>query len=234
MADHVHDPSSTSRLRPGGAVHFSGERLFDRVARAVCEANCLPRKELYESWEVACRARKRLRGRRVVDLAAGHGLVAYLMLLLEPRYESALAVDRKTPLSAGRLAEMFETRWPQLAGRVERLRVRIETVELRPDDVVVSAHACGRLTDKVLNAAMAANVDVAVLPCCHSHRNCDQGGLQGWLPPDVAIDVVRAGRLRAAGYSVWTQTIPASITPKNRLLFGRAQRPMADEPAALA
>jgi hypothetical protein len=36
----------------------------------------------------------------------------------------------------------------------------------------------------------------------------------------LAIDVTRAARLRAAGYVVHTQTIPAAITPKNRLLLG--------------
>jgi hypothetical protein len=36
----------------------------------------------------------------------------------------------------------------------------------------------------------------------------------------LAIDVVRAHRLAASGYRVWTQTIPAEITPKNRLLIG--------------
>ncbi len=58
------------------------------------------------------------------------------------------------------------------------------------------------------------------MPCCHPHRALDKGGLEGWMEADLAIDVVRAGRLRSAGYRVWTQTIPGAITPKNRLLFG--------------
>jgi len=31
---------------------------------------------------------------------------------------------------------------------------------------------------------------------------------------------MRAMRLEQSGYRVWTQTIPADITPKNRLLTG--------------
>ena len=46
-----------------------------------------------------------------------------------------------------------------------------------------------------------------------------QGGED--LEADLAIDVVRALRLRDAGYKVWTKTIAAVITPKNRLLLGR-------------
>jgi hypothetical protein len=61
---------------------------------------------------------------------------------------------------------------------------------------------------------------VAVLPCCHDVDTCDTGGLTGWLDPSTAIDVVRAARLREAGYEVRTQTIPADVTAKNRLLLG--------------
>jgi hypothetical protein len=38
----------------------------------------------------------------------------------------------------------------------------------------------------------------------------------------LAIDVMRARRLAKAGYRIWTQAIPASITPQNRLLIGRS------------
>jgi len=90
-----------------------------------------------------------------------------------------------------------------------------------PGDLVVSAHACGTLTDRVLDAALAARARVAVLPCCQSLGRSDKGGLEGWLDGALAIDVVRAARLRSRGYRVYTQRIPEAITPKNRLLLGR-------------
>jgi hypothetical protein len=61
---------------------------------------------------------------------------------------------------------------------------------------------------------------VAILPCCHETGNHDDGGLGGWLDSALAIDVTRAARLERAGYVVYTQIIPAAITPKNRLLLG--------------
>jgi hypothetical protein len=66
-----------------------------------------------------------------------------------------------------------------------------------------------------------------VLPCCQSTAKNDAGGLAGWLAPDLAIDVTRAGLLRAHGYAVHTQLIPPSITAKNRLLFGEPKAPPA-------
>lgn len=226
------NPSSRVKLKPDTARHFAGDTLFDRVARVVCEARCLPRKELYESWEVARRARRRFRGGRVVDLACGHGLVAHLMLLLDDRSEAAVAADARIPPSARRLADAMTRAWPRLAGRVTLLERPAADVPIEPDDVVVSAHACGALTDVVLARATAARARVAVLPCCHDEATCDRGGLDGWMDASLAIDATRARRLADAGYAVHTQRIPDAITPKNRLLLGapRADAARNDPP----
>lgn len=213
------DPSSRVRLKPTTARHFTGDTLFDRVARVVCDANCLPRKELYESWEVARRARRRLHGGRVVDLACGHGLVAHLMLLLDDRSPSALCVDKKLSPSAQRLSSALMSAWPRLEGRVHFEERSIDDVALFQDDVIVSIHACGALTDAVLSRAVSANARVAVLPCCHDEETCDTGRLDGWIDLSLAIDVTRARRLTSLGYEVHTQLVPKEITPKNRLLI---------------
>lgn len=223
-----YDPSSRSRLKSHDLARFPEETLFHRIARVICEANCLPRKELYESWEVARRARRRLRGARVVDLACGHGLIAQIMMLLDPEIESALLVDRRLPESAAKVAVALERRWPRLAGRVTRVEGPLDAVVARPGDILVSCHACGALTDQVLDLAIAAAVPVAVLPCCQATASGDSGGLGGWLDGALAIDVTRAARLRAHGFQVHTQHLPEALTAKNRLLIGE---PPGREPA---
>jgi hypothetical protein len=212
-------PSSRVKLTPRAAHHFQGETLFDRIGRTVCEADCLPRKELYESWELARRCRRRFRGGRVVDLACGHGLVAHLMLLLDDTSSTAIAADPRLPPSAAKVAEAMTREWPRLAGRITLESRVIREVDVFPGDLVVSAHACGALTDEVLSRALAARARVVVLPCCHEKATCDRGGVDGWVDAPLAIDMTRAARLRAAGYVVYTQLLPETITPKNRLLM---------------
>ena len=219
-SDLPHDRHSTTRLTPGAARHFPGETLFDRFARTVCEADCLPRKELYETWEVARRVYRRFRGGRVVDLAAGHGLLAYAMCLLDGTLDGAVAADRQRPASAARIEAALIARWPRLDGMVAYFEGDLRSVPVRSTDSVLSVHACGSLTDLVLDRGIGARARVAVLPCCHSTRKNDCGGLLGWLDPSLAIDVTRAARLTAAGYRVHTAQIPTDITPKARLLFG--------------
>ncbi len=218
------DLSSKARLTSHDLGRFAGTTLFDRFARTLCEAGCLPRKELYEAWEVARRVRRLFRGGRVVDMAGGHGLLAQALLLLDDSSPEALVVDRVVPPSAGTVSEALTRVWPRLDGRVRFVSGDLGAVPLTADDLVVSSHACGALTDAVLRSAADAEARVAVLPCCHDTDACEMGALGGWLDPAMAIDVMRVVELERRGYRVWTQQIPAAITPKNRLLLGEARR----------
>jgi len=213
-------PSSKTRLTERDLGRFAGSTLFDRVARAVCTAGCLPRKELYEAWEVARRTRRLFRGGRVVDLAGGHGLLAHLMLVLDDSSPAAVVVDSTLPPSACTLRDALVQVWPRLGGRVEFVTGPIADARLESEDVVVSCHACGALTDEIIAMAIAARAPLAIVPCCHDFETCDAGRLDGWVDRALAIDLMRAVRLEQRGYRVWTQTIPETITPKNRLLLG--------------
>lgn len=217
------DRSSRNRLNCRHLHLFSEETLFHRIARSVCRAECLPRKELYEAWEVARRVRRRFRGGRVVDMACGHGLLAHILLLLDDSSSEALAVDVRLPDSAGSLAAVLQSDWPRLQGRIHFLSQRVETIDVGADDLLVSAHACGGLTDQVLEAAIKGRARVAVLPCCHDLQRDDEGGLGGWMDGPLAVDATRVARLRSAGYRVYTHTIPAEISPKNRLLLAEPE-----------
>jgi len=212
-------PSSRGRLTRHDLARFPGETLFDRIARAVCQAECLPRKELYEAWEVARRTRRLFRGGRVVDLASGHGVLAQLMLLLDDSSPDAIAIDKSLPASTGAVHDALVAAWPRLSRRVAFIEGPLESIELQADDVVVSSHACGALTDLVLERASAVGARVAVLPCCHDAAVNDAGALTGWIDAALAIDIRRVQRLEARGYDVRTLTIPAEITPKNRLII---------------
>ena len=211
---------SKERLTHYDRARFAGDTLLDRIGRAVCEAGCLPRKELFEAWEVARRVRRLFRGGRIVDLGAGHALLAHVLLILDDSSPDALAVDSALPPSARRLHETLVRAWPRLGGRVTFERTSLNTVPLTRNDVVVSSHACGALTDTVLARAVSAGARVAVLPCCHDLAVNDAGVLRGWMDGPLAVDAMRAVRLEQAGYRAWTQTISASVTPKNRLLLG--------------
>src|SRR5881396_1693949 len=123
-------PSSKARLTSHDFDRFSGKTLFDRIGRAVCAAGCLPRKELYESWEMARRTRRLFRGGRVVDLAGGHGLLAQVLLLLDDTSPDAVVVDESIPASAVTLHAALVQQWPRLLDRVRFHTGDIDSVTL--------------------------------------------------------------------------------------------------------
>jgi len=220
VAARSFDPSSRGRLTDRDLDRFSDTTLFHRIARAVCHAGCLPRKELFEAWEMGRRVRRLFRGGRVVDLAGGHGLLAQVMLLLDDSSPDAIVADKTLPASAAAVREALAADWPRLVGRVSFLRQSLEAVEIAATDVVVSNHPCGRLTDIVLERAVGVRARVGVMPCCHDVGRSDTRHLRGWVDGALAVDIVRAQGLKQHGYRVWTQTIPDAITPENRLLLG--------------
>ncbi|CCK78303.1 methyltransferase [Desulfobacula toluolica] len=212
--------SSKNRLTPKQQALFPGTTLFDKIARAVCRAGTLPRKELHEAWEMAKRVRRRYRGGRVLDLACGHGLLAHIMLILDNSSKTAVAVDKNIPLNATKLSQALIDTWPRLKNRIIYKQALIQDIKVLPEDMVVSAHACGALTDLVMDKAIEQSARVAVLPCCHDVKNSYTANLDGWMNGPLAIDTARAMRLKSKGYNIITQKIPDTITPKNRLLMG--------------
>lgn len=211
--------SSRARLTRHNRARFVGDSLFARIARTVCDAECLPRKELYEAWEVARRIRRRLRGGRVLDLAAGHGLLAMILILLDDTSPDALCVDRAQPPSFERLHSAMTAAWPRLEGRVRYELRDLRELRADPGDLVVSVHACGPLSDAIIDIALRARARLALLPCCHDLRTCETGQLEAWMDGPLAVDAVRARRVAAAGYEIAASTIPRAITPQNRLLL---------------
>jgi hypothetical protein len=216
--------SSKSRLTPKQLPFFPGDTLFEKIARAVCRAGVLTTKELYEAWEVAKRVRRKFRGGRVVDLASGHGLLSHIMLLLDDSSSEAVAVDSNFPQNACKLSNAMIDAWPRLKDRIHYIETSIQEFEIIPGDLVISIHACGPLTDTVLAKAIQSGARLAVLPCCQDVESSETGGLTGWIDGPLAVDVMRAVRLRAAGYTVMTRYISPDITPKNRLLMGYPQK----------
>ncbi len=212
--------SSRNVLNRYTAEHFTGDTLRDKIARAVCEAECLPRKEFYESWESAKRIRRQMRGGPILELAAGHGLLSAILIIMDDSSASAMCLDIKRPPSHDRVLAALVKHWPRLEGRVEFVEARLEDAEVLPESLLVSVHACGVLTDQVLDLAITHRTRVAVLPCCHDLRQCDTGGLAPWMDGPLAVDATRVAHLRQAGFRVQTALIPEEITPKNRLLLG--------------
>src|SRR5215208_7162536 len=134
-------PGSGARLTAHDLPRFPNDTLFDHIGRVVCGVELLPRKELYEAWEVARRTRRWCRGGRVVDAAGGHGLLAHIMLLLDDSSPEALVVDPVPAPSSVVLHAALVAEWPRLRQRISYISDDIRNQPLAATDIVVSSHA---------------------------------------------------------------------------------------------
>lgn len=249
--------NSRRKLQPTDARHFTnlGPKLFVDLAMVVCSSGVLPQKELHECWQMADRVHTEFPDvSRVVDIAAGHGLLAWILVLLArqseaPILRTAVALDVSRPKSANVLALAITSRWPDLVDSVHYVECGADVVTADEGDdetLFVAAHACGSLSDQVLLAAIASNNPVAIMPCCHSLRNQAEtlsalGSVSGMGPGSTAnvdkhpsaIDQFRIDALLALGYDVRQSSIEAEISACNQIIMGsppRASRRFADLP----
>ncbi len=134
-------------------------------------------------------------------------------------------------------------RWPELQGSLDYVEGDLEHVRADPSVLLTSVHACGPLTDAVLERAMDGGAPVAVMPCCHSLRKqpvprvpgltaellAERASAIGAVP---AIDGARIEALQAAGYAVVEEAVDPTVTPYNKLILaqpGAAARKAAYE-----
>lgn len=211
-----------ARLSERGLHHFAGEGLPDKLARALARRRALPAKELFESFELFERVRRRLRRTQVVDLCCGHGLTGMLFAVFEPRVEQVVLVDQRRPESHATVLDAVAEVAPWAVEKITYLEQRLQRVrtDLTAGCAVVAVHACGVRTDRCIDLALALQSPVALVPCCYAQTAASAPrSIRRALGAELATDVHRTYRLEAAGYRVDWLAIPRAITHKNRVLL---------------
>jgi len=245
--------NSRRKLKPADAERFvdAEPALFVELAKVVCSTSMLPQKELHECWQMANVVHKTFpECLHVADIAAGHGLLAWILVLLArsseiPILRTAVAVDINRPKSADALAAAITDRWPNLTDAVHYVEGSIDAVIAGdgPSTLLVAAHACGSLSDRVLMAAIKSQSPVAIMPCCHSLRKQGHSltslALASGLPSHsidsiissaaavgqaTSIDQFRIAALTALGYHISEDSIQPEITAFNRIIMGKAPK----------
>lgn len=209
------------RIASDDAHIFGGDGLPDRIAAALVRRRAIDLKEIFESFEVFERTRRRLRRAHVVDACAGHGLTGMLYAVFEPRVESVTLVDMSRPQSHAIVRECIGAVAPWAVEKTRYLEQKLQHVEpeIAHGAAVVAVHACGVRTDRAIDLALAVGGPIAALPCCYSRTATSAPrAFHKALGREVATDVHRTYRLEGAGYQVDWHSIPEVITPMNRLI----------------
>ncbi len=184
----------------------------------------------------------------VVDVCGSHGLLAALFVAYG-KASAGVVVDKFRPASFDQLLAAwapFLRRPPpaDASGDADAQSAASQLVTFATGDfrdvlpallrqqpaakiAVVACHACGHLTDAVVDMCVELGIDFAVMGCCH--KDTQTQGQMGLVAKSLgikeheAIDVARLGGIVGRGYDCRWRTIDKSITPENRMLIGLAR-----------
>lgn len=123
-----------------------------------------------------------------MDVAAGHGLLAWALLLLSDEEErnsnnndnasieqhqqplTVFCLDVQMPPSAELIHASMINQWPHLQDRFDYVEARLEQLVPHPSCLLASVHACGILSDVLVATAAEHQMPLALVPCCHSRK----------------------------------------------------------------
>lgn len=220
--------SSRQKLQPEFAKEYFGSNsLQDKFLTAIAAERLLPVKEVLETFEFFARIRKTVRRPVLADLCCGHGLLGILFALFEREVHQVILIDQNEPLSRQKLIAVAGEVAPWIVEKIDNRESKITTSDqwIEPGVTVVSAHACGVLSDLCIDVAIKSGGPIAILPCCYPRSACEAPlALQTQFGMKSAFDIDRTYRLEAAGYQVRWASIPREITPMNRILYGRRRQ----------
>lgn len=203
--------------------YFASDKLQDKFLRAIADARLLPIKEVLESFEFFARIRKSIRSKTVADLCCGHGLLGILFAMFERDVERVILIDQDEPESRQKLIVVATAVAPWITDKVDNreAKISIKDTWIEPGISIVSAHACGVLSDLCIDIAIQSGGPIAILPCCYPKSACSAPlSLRTQFGLGTAFDIDRTYRLESAGYQIRWGSIPKEITPMNRIIYG--------------
>ena len=203
---------------------FNTDSLQDKFLQAIAKDRLLPIKEVLETFEFFSRIRKSTKRPLVADLCCGHGLLGLLFAIFERKVERVILIDKKEPESRQKLIKIAVSVAPWIESKIDNriAKIGLEDDWIEPDAAIVSAHACGSLSDLCIDIALKSGGPLAILPCCYPRGACAAPlSLQTALGIESAFDIDRTYKLEAAGYRVRWAEIPEVITPMNRIIYAQ-------------
>ena len=119
------------------------------------------------------------------------------------------------------IRDAFGEAFPRLRAQHRYIVGDARDVVAAGDTLVCGLHACGGLSDIVIDVALEGSSALALVPCCHSTKIPHDAAAAANVGLEEAIDAARARRLAAAGWAVERDVLCPRDHPQERACIGR-------------
>ena len=153
----------------------------------------------------------------LIDCYAGNGLNGVIWAL-EGKADKVIFLDQAINPYFGELFNFSQT----IADiDIKYKETNVINEGIPKGDLITSIHACGVLTDKLIEESIKQKSPFAVMPCCHSYStHIEKEQLIYFENKTDAIDVARVMHIENNNYKVHLRNIDQKITDKNRIIIG--------------
>lgn len=164
---------------------------------------------------------------RVLDICAGKGLLSFLLLYNGIARESFM-VDKKKPFRFRRLEKLFYNYSLNYTYTEEDIFSEDYVIKNNGNSLVVAIHACGNLTDRIIELSLKQTLPFAIMPCCHRTiersiryqlRNPPDPRLKLYKRKEDYFDLLRQRYIEEHGWSCYIREIDEKITPRNKIII---------------
>ncbi len=162
-------------------------------------------------------------GKRIVDICSGNGLLGWYFLLQMPSIQ-VLSIDIKQTRKNKYLKERILRVYSGITDRFHCLNADINNTQLKLEnsDFIVSMHACGHLSDRVIEIALENHLPFSIVPCCYEPDRHVLKPANYSLPQGISreeiVDHLRVRYIEEKGRECICKTIKDFPSPKNRLI----------------
>ena len=153
----------------------------------------------------------------IVDCCSGNGL-AGLVWGLEGEARTVILVDKEKNSDFPPLMSWVNS---QMDLSVQYHVLNLEQENIPEGDMLSAVHACGSLTDRIIQEGLRRRIPFAVMPCCYKDSmHLPEGSLSYFQNKRDAIDAARIMAIQEQGYQVIIRSIDPTVTPMNRIIIG--------------
>lgn len=206
------------KINPNTDLCYTDMRIWKNAIN-LCSVS---EKEVRESFNFVEVIKKKIQsGNIVLELCCGHGLIG--QILIQKHLVKSVIQICNIETKSHQLLELINNSFSDIYFYNWDIYEKENEILKFDYDAVIACHACGGLTDKVIDFAIKKDKNIFVCPCCY-HYNLPKELVKIYSQfGSNGVNIYRISKLMLSGYNTSVRELKSNITPLNKVIIGVKQ-----------